>query len=138
MSELGQIRNAIVEPRIVHAILAAGRWHRWQSGENRADRAVVLPSRRVVIELSANDHPVPVQRELDLGEACGRLRGPLEIICAHPLHAHGTPNGFREDHCFVLRPSIAAVRSAVMAGARECANDHVVDRCAEHPRELSS
>ena len=103
-----------------------------KSGEDGADGAIILHGGHVVIDLVAGDLSFFVECDFDIGESGGGLRGPLEILGTHPLHAHRLADSLRKNHGFVFGASVAAVGSAVVAGSRIRVHDDVIGRGAEH------
>ena len=98
--------------------------HGGKSGKDGTDGSVILHGRHVVVDLVAGRFlPFSSRAEFDIGESSGRLRGPLQIFGAHPLHANGFANGLRQDHGFVFGASVAAVGSTVVACSGIGVND---------------
>ena len=128
----------IVDGRADENTFLAGSRHRRQTGEHRADGPVILHRGHVVVDLVRDHLAVCVQSDFDIGECRGRLRGPLEVLRPHPLHAHRLAHGLRQNHRFVFGAGVPAVGSSIVARAGERAHDDVVRRRAEHLREFTA
>ena len=112
--------------------LHLGSRHGGQPGEYRADGPVVLHRGHVVVDLIGDDFALFIDGQFNIGESSGRLRGPLQIFGAHPLHAHRFADGLRQDHRLIFRAGVPAVRSSIVAGAGIRVHDHMIGRGAEH------
>ncbi len=70
-----------------------GSRHGGQPREDRTDGPVVLHGGHIVVDLIRDDFAFFVDGKLNIGKSSRRLRGPLHVVGAHPLHAHRFADG---------------------------------------------
>jgi hypothetical protein len=96
MSLLNHIWHLIVLPRIGNSVdygsygfrLDLGCRHGGQPSNGRSNWSIILPGRHIVVDLIGDHLSLFIECELYVGKGGGRLRGPLQILGAHPLHTH--------------------------------------------------
>ena len=141
-----EIGNSIVEPHVRTAVgnvvdraaLLRRRGHRGQTGKDGSDQAIVLHGRLVVIDLVGRDAAVFIEADVHIGVSCRRLRRPLHIVIAHPLHANRLAHFFRQQHRFVFSARVAAIRAAVVPCAGIGLYGYFVNARSQHHGKLAT
>ncbi len=70
-----------------------GRRHGGQPRNDGADRPIILHGGHIVVDLIRGHLAFFINGKLNVGKSDSRLRGPLHIVGAHPLHANGLAHG---------------------------------------------
>ncbi len=141
-----EIGNSIVEPHVRTAVgnvadraaLLRRRRHRGQPRKDGSNQAIVLHRRLVVIDLVSCNAAMFIQADVHIGVSCRRLRRPLHIVIAHPLHAHRLAHFLRQQHRFVFSARVAAIRAAVVPGAGIGLHRHLVNARSQHHGKLAT